>query len=73
MIYVLANKSDLVQESDYFIKKINNKRKIEILNKFRLDFYTECSAKNNTNVEETFYRLVKGKLTKIKLRNFRKE
>ena len=51
IIYLIGNKSDLIYEEGRAVKK---KDAIEFVNKYELNGYSECSAKNNENINETF-------------------
>ena len=70
IIYLIGNKSDLIYEEGRAVKK---KVAIEFANKYKLQGYAECSAKNNENIQETFkkfYNLIYNKnKNKIKEKN----
>ena len=70
IIYLIGNKSDLIYEEGRAVKK---KDAIEFANKYKLQGYAECSAKNNENIQETFkkfYNLIYNKnKNKIKEKN----
>ena len=51
VIYLIGNKSDLIYEEGRAVKK---KDAIEFANKYGLQGYEECSAKNNENIKQTF-------------------
>ena len=51
IIYLIGNKSDLVYEEGRAVKKSDA---IEFANKYNLQGYEECSAKNNENIKQTF-------------------
>ena len=51
VIYLTGNKSDLIYEEGRAVKK---KDAIEFANKYGLQGYEECSAKNNENIKQTF-------------------
>ena len=50
-IYLIGNKSDLIYEEGRAIKKMDA---IDFVKKHNLQGYSECSAKNNENIQETF-------------------
>ena len=70
IIYLIGNKSDLVYEEGRAVKKSDA---IEFANKYNLQGYEECSAKNNENIKqkfEKFYNLLYEKnKNKIKEKN----
>lgn len=51
IIYLIGNKSDLIYEEGRAVKK---KDAIDFVNTHKLQGYSECSAKNNENIQETF-------------------
>ena len=51
IIYLIGNKSDLIYEEGRAVKKMDA---VEFVNKYKLQGYAECSAKNNENIQETF-------------------
>ena len=50
-IYLIGNKSDLIYEEGRAVKKMDA---IDFVRSHKLQGYSECSAKNNENIEETF-------------------
>ena len=51
IIYLIGNKSDLIYEEGRVIKKMDA---MDFVKKHNLQGYSECSAKNNENIQETF-------------------
>jgi len=51
IIYLIGNKSDLIYEEGRVIRKMDA---IEFVKNHNLQGYSECSAKNNENIQETF-------------------
>ena len=51
IIYLIGNKSDLIYEEGRVVKKMDA---MEFVRKHNLQGYSECSAKNNENIQETF-------------------
>ena len=51
IIYLIGNKSDLIYEEGRAVKKMDA---IDFVKKYNLQGYSECSAKNNENIQETF-------------------
>ena len=51
IIYLIGNKSDLIYEEGRVVKKMDA---MEFVKKHNLQGYSECSAKNNENIQETF-------------------
>ena len=51
IIYLIGNKSDLIYEEGRVVKKMDA---MEFVKKRNLQGYSECSAKNNENIQETF-------------------
>ena len=51
IIYLIGNKSDLIYEEGRAVKKMDA---IEFVRTYNLQGYSECSAKNNENIQETF-------------------
>ena len=51
IIYLIGNKSDLIYEEGRAVKKMDV---IDFVKKHNLQGYSECSAKNNENIQETF-------------------
>ena len=70
IIFLIGNKSDLIYEEGRDVKK---KDAIDFANKYKLQGYAECSAKNNENILETFkdfYNIIYNKnKNKIKEKN----
>ena len=56
IIFLIGNKSDLIYEEGRAVKK---KDAIDFINKYQLQGYAECSAKNNENIKETFEKFYK--------------
>jgi GTPase SAR1 family protein len=68
IIYLLGNKLDLALE-DRNMRKVNKEQAMEFYNTHNISYWTECSAKKNFNIKETFksfykqiYSLHKGKM-----------
>jgi GTPase SAR1 family protein len=61
VIYLVGNKSDLALE-DFNMRRVGKTSAIEFVNKYNLCHWTECSAKNNVNIKETFKSFYKSKL-----------
>ena len=59
-IYLLGNKYDLVKDID-ISKRVNKEKINEFINKENLAHFTECSAKLNFNIKNTFDKFYKGK------------
>lgn len=53
VIYLIGNKSDLVNENSSN-RKISKETAIEFAKKHNLQGWTECSAKDNYNIKDTF-------------------
>ena len=51
VIYLIGNKSDLIYEEGRAVKKMDA---IDFVKSKNLQGYSECSAKNNENIQETF-------------------
>ena len=51
IIYLIGNKSDLIYEKGRAVKKMEA---INYVNRHNMQGYSECSAKTNQNIEETF-------------------
>ena len=51
IIYLIGNKSDLIYEEGRAVKKMDA---IDFVKKYNIQGYSECSAKNNENIQETF-------------------
>ena len=70
IIFLIGNKSNLIYEEGRDVKK---KDAIDFANKYKLQGYAECSAKNNENILETFkdfYNMIYNKnKNKIKEKN----
>ena len=70
IIFLIGNKSDLIYEEGRDVKK---KDAIDFANKYKLQGYAECPAKNNENILETFkdfYNMIYNKnKNKIKEKN----
>ena len=61
IIYLIGNKSDLIYEEGRAVKK---KDAIDFVNTHKLQGYSECSAKNNENIQENlklFYNSIYNK------------
>ena len=56
MIYLIGNKCDLEVPGG-----IPSSKAIELIQRYRLDGYGECSAKENININETFRAFYKSK------------
>jgi Ras-related protein Rab-2A len=53
VIYLVGNKSDLALE-DRTLRKVSKDNAIEFVKKNNLYHWTECSAKSNINIKDTF-------------------
>lgn len=60
VIYLIGNKSDLALE-DKNMRRVSKVSAIEFVNKYNLCHWTECSAKNNINIKDTFKSFYKSK------------
>lgn len=60
VLYLIGNKSDLAIE-DRNMRRVSKSAAIEFVNKHNLCHWTECSAKNNVNIKETFKSFYKSK------------
>lgn len=56
VIHLIGNKSDLKSE-----RKVSRERAAQFVLKYNLSSYSECSAKNNTNIQDTFTSFYKSK------------
>jgi GTPase SAR1 family protein len=57
VVHLLGNKSDLRS------KVISTERARLLASKYNMQGYSECSAKENTNIKETFVNFYRGKLS----------
>jgi hypothetical protein len=57
---LIGNKSDLVQLNENF-RRVSKERAKDFANKYNIQNYDECSAKDNTNIHEIFNKLYKGR------------
>ncbi len=57
VIYLVGNKSDLREE-----RRVTRERAIDFSKRFHLQGFSECSAKENMNIKETFGSFYKSKL-----------
>jgi len=64
VIYLIGNKSDLALE-DRSLRKVSKESAIEFVKKNNLYHWTECSAKNNINIKDTFKSFYKSKYNNI--------
>ena len=60
-VLLVGNKSDLALE-DRSLRKVAKDSAIEFVKKHNLYHWTECSAKNNINIKDTFKSFYKSKL-----------
>ena len=59
IVYLLGNKSDLAME-DRNLRRVSKEMALEFVNKHKIKDWTECSAKKNVNIKETFKSLYKA-------------
>lgn len=59
IIYLIGNKNDLADE-DEGNRKVQRHKALEFTRKYDIQGYAECSAKDGTNVVETFESFYKG-------------
>jgi len=59
VLYLIGNKSDLAME-DKNLRKVTKETALDFLKKHNLSHWTECSAKNNINIRDTFKGLYKS-------------
>lgn len=64
VIYLIGNKSDLALE-DRSLRKVSKETAIDFVKKHNLYHWTECSAKNNINIKDTFKSFYKSKYSII--------
>jgi hypothetical protein len=60
VIYLLGNKSDLALE-DSSLRKVSKESAIEFVKRNNIYHWTECSAKSNINIKDTFKSFYKSK------------
>ena len=60
ILYLIGNKSDLALE-DRNMRRVSKVAAIEFVKKYNLCHWTECSAKNNINIKDTFKSFYKSK------------
>lgn len=60
VIYLLGNKSDLALE-DNTLRKVSKETAVEFVKRNNIYHWTECSAKNNINIKDTFKSFYKSK------------
>lgn len=61
VLYLMGNKSDLVQEH-IDMRKVNKETAISFVKENKIEFWTECSAKLNVNIRDTFRNFYKSML-----------
>lgn len=61
VIYLVGNKSDLALE-DRTLRKVSKESAIEFVKRHNLYHWTECSAKSNINIKDTFKSFYKSKI-----------
>jgi GTPase SAR1 family protein len=59
VIYLIGNKSDLDEDLDGRI--VSKERAIDFCKKHHLQGFTECSAKDNVNIKDTFVTFYESK------------
>lgn len=64
VIYLVGNKSDLAIE-DRNLRKVSKDLALNFVQSNNIKFWTECSAKKNINIRDTFKSLYKCKLLVI--------
>ena len=62
VIYLIGNKSDLAFQ-DANLRKVNKESAIEFVKQHNLYHWTECSARLNINIKDTFKSFYKSKFT----------
>jgi GTPase SAR1 family protein len=60
VIYLIGNKCDLVNEGEYN-RKISKDLALDFAKRYNLQGFTECSAKDNLNIKDTFESFYKSK------------
>lgn len=61
VIYLIGNKIDLANYQEYGLtKKISKEKALEFSKKYNLQGWSECSAKENLNIRETFISFYKS-------------
>lgn len=60
VIYLVGNKSDLALE-DRTLRKVSKEQAIDFVKRYNLYHWTECSAKSNINIKDTFKSFYKSK------------
>lgn len=59
IIYLLGNKSDLTKASPS-LRRVEKERALNFVRKYNIAHWSECSAKENFNIMETFTKFYKG-------------
>lgn len=62
VIYLVGNKSDLALE-DRTLRKVSKEQAIDFVKRYNLYHWTECSAKSNINIKDTFKSFYKSKIS----------
>jgi GTPase SAR1 family protein len=62
VIHLIGNKSDLIKD-----RKVSKEKAVQFLMKHNIQGYSECSAKNNTNIKDTFVSYYKSKFFIFKI------
>ena len=66
VIYLVGNKYDLINRRGSGLRQITRERAFEFTKKHGLQGWSECSAKENLNIKETFISFYKSKFCKLK-------
>jgi hypothetical protein len=61
VIYLVGNKYDLISRKGSGLRQITRERAFEFTKKHGLQGWSECSAKENLNIKETFISFYKSK------------
>jgi GTPase SAR1 family protein len=60
VVYLVGNKSDLTVGSEAQPRKVSKEQALDLTKKYNLNGWTECSAKDNINIKETFVSFYKS-------------
>lgn len=60
VIYLVGNKYDLINRRGNGLRQITRERAFEFTKKYGLQGWSECSAKENLNIKETFVSFYKS-------------
>ena len=62
VVYLVGNKYDLINKRGSGLRQITRERAFEFTKKYGLQGWSECSAKENLNIKETFISFYKSKI-----------